>query len=83
VQYAREGVRVNAVAPGAIDTAFVERSLGLEWQRGRMKEIGEQHPIGCVATPAEIADTVVILASPKAGFVTGAVLAADGGYTAA
>lgn len=83
VQYARQGVRVNAVSPGAIDTAFVERSLGLEWQPGRMEQIGDLHPMGRVATPAEIAETVVFLASSRASFVTGAILAADGGYTAA
>jgi NAD(P)-dependent dehydrogenase (short-subunit alcohol dehydrogenase family) len=82
VQYARQGVRVNAVAPGAIDTPFVDRSLGLERDPARLAEIGEHHPIGRVATPAEIARTVAFLASPQSGYVTGAILAADGGYTA-
>jgi NAD(P)-dependent dehydrogenase (short-subunit alcohol dehydrogenase family) len=83
IQYAREGVRVNAVAPGAIDTPFVDRSLGLERDPERLAQIGERHPIGRVAAPAEIAEIVVFLASPRASYVTGAVLAADGGYTAA
>ena len=82
IQYAREGVRVNAVAPGAIDTPFVDRSLGLERDPERLAQIGERHPLGRVATPAEIAEIVVFLASPRASFVTGAILAADGGYTA-
>jgi NAD(P)-dependent dehydrogenase (short-subunit alcohol dehydrogenase family) len=83
IQYARDGVRVNAVAPGAIDTPFVDRTLGLERDPERLAQIGENHPIGRVATPAEIAETVVFLASRRASFVTGAILAADGGYTAA
>jgi NAD(P)-dependent dehydrogenase (short-subunit alcohol dehydrogenase family) len=83
IQYARAGVRVNAVAPGAIDTPFVDRSLGLERDPERLAEIGELHPLGRVATPAEIAETVVFLASPRASYVTGAILAVDGGYTSA
>jgi NAD(P)-dependent dehydrogenase (short-subunit alcohol dehydrogenase family) len=83
IQYARAGVRVNAVAPGAIDTPFVDRSLGLERDPERLAQIGESHPVGRVATPAEIAETIAFLASPRASYVTGAILAADGGYTAA
>jgi NAD(P)-dependent dehydrogenase (short-subunit alcohol dehydrogenase family) len=83
VQYAGQGVRVNAVAPGAIDTPFVDRALDLPPDPARMEQIGAQHPLGRVATPAEIAEVVLFLASPRSSFVTGAVLAADGGYTAA
>jgi NAD(P)-dependent dehydrogenase (short-subunit alcohol dehydrogenase family) len=83
IQYARAGVRINAVAPGAIDTPFVDRSLGLERDPARLAEIGGHHPVGRVATPAEIAETVVFLASPRASYVTGAILAVDGGFTAA
>jgi NAD(P)-dependent dehydrogenase (short-subunit alcohol dehydrogenase family) len=93
VEYARSGLRANVVAPGAIDTAFVARSRA-DWGAESTKqptpeaeEAGRQrimasHPIGRMGTPAEIAEVIVFLASPRASYITGAVVSADGGYTA-
>ena len=79
VEYSARGIRVNAVCPGWVHTAMSERELttpGLgEW-------ILSQHPIGRAGSPEEIAETAVWLCSDAASFVTGAALAADGGYTA-
>jgi NAD(P)-dependent dehydrogenase (short-subunit alcohol dehydrogenase family) len=82
VEYAARGVRVNAVAPGAVDTPFVERAVGAPVDE-RREEMAAAHPVGRVAAPAEIAEVIVFLASPAASFVTGSIVAADGGYTAA
>lgn len=75
--YADKGIRVNAVAPGYIDTPLMKNIPAAR----RELMIGK-HPIHRFATPEEIANTVIFLASDKAAFVTGATLAVDGGYTA-
>lgn len=90
VEYASAGLRANVVAPGAIDTAFVARSRPRpaaapptpEAEEVRRRRIKASHPIGRMGTPQEIAEVIVFLASPRASYITGAVISADGGYTA-
>jgi len=83
IQHARDGVRVNAVAPGAVDTLFVARSLGTEDQgSGISDEMAASHPLGRVAQPRDIAEVVLFLASPRSGVMTGAIVMADCGYSA-
>jgi NAD(P)-dependent dehydrogenase (short-subunit alcohol dehydrogenase family) len=83
IEHAAQGVRVNAIAPGAVDTDFVNAALAdapdVQAARG---DIGKSHPIGRMASPGEIARIMVFLASPASSFMTGAVVMADGGFTA-
>jgi NAD(P)-dependent dehydrogenase (short-subunit alcohol dehydrogenase family) len=81
VEFAPRGVRVNAVGPGAVETAFVARSLGVEFT-GVPDTVAAGHPLGRAGQPSEIADVIAFLASPLAGFMTGAIVMADGGKTA-
>ncbi len=78
VDHAAEGIRVNAIAPGPTDTPML-RGLMSEEER---EAFGRTLPIGRLGKPEEIAAAVLFLASAEAGFITGAVLAADGGQTA-
>jgi 3-oxoacyl-[acyl-carrier protein] reductase len=73
-EVASRGVTVNVVAPGLVDTEMT-RSMGAE----RLSLMAAQVPLGRVATPDEIAGVVGFVASPDAGYVTGAVLPVDGG----
>lgn len=80
LEYARQGVRINAIAPGLIETPMVDRFAGRGSDTHR--QIIEGHPIGRSGQPEEVASAVVWLASEAASFVTGAVFAIDGGLMA-
>ena len=77
VTYGRQGIRANAICPGPTRSGISAR-LGPEWERERAEAI----PVGRIAEPSEIAMAALFLASSEASFVTGAVLAVDGGRTA-
>jgi NAD(P)-dependent dehydrogenase (short-subunit alcohol dehydrogenase family) len=86
VDHAADGIRVNAVCPGSVDTPML-RAAAAQFSGGRstdevVAEWGRSHPLGRVATPGEVADVIHYLASPAAAFVTGADLKVDGGLTA-
>ena len=73
------GVRVNAVAPGPTETGMLNRFTATPERKAALVS---SVPLGRVGAPEEIASAVVFLASDKASFVTGHILAADGGKTA-
>jgi NAD(P)-dependent dehydrogenase (short-subunit alcohol dehydrogenase family) len=81
LEFAKQGIRVNSVAPGAIDTDMVDRFVGKEGdQRDWLRSL---HPVGRFGAREEIAAAVLYLASDAAKFTTGATLLVDGGWTAA
>lgn len=80
LEYATRAIRVNAICPGGVRTAMLDRVIGdgviTEEQAGLLQ------PIGRLGRPEEIARTVAWLCSDSASFITGQAIAADGGYTA-
>jgi NAD(P)-dependent dehydrogenase (short-subunit alcohol dehydrogenase family) len=83
VEYARAGIRVNAVAPGAIATAFLFDFVNaLDDPQALVTQIESEHPLGRIADPDEVAQSILFLASDAAAFTTGAILSVDGGFTA-
>ena len=77
VEFGKQGIRVNAVAPGTIDTDMVAR-----FPREARDWLLTQHPVGRFGTSEDIAAAVLYLASDAAKFTTGTILAVDGGWSA-
>jgi NAD(P)-dependent dehydrogenase (short-subunit alcohol dehydrogenase family) len=79
-EYARQGIRINSVCPGVVNTPMMGRAL--EREPLREKKLRNVHPMGRFAEPAEIAHAAMWLCSEHSSFVTGHQLAVDGGLTA-
>jgi len=77
IEYAKDGIRINSVHPGGVDTVMLD-VLNPEGKQGATRA----HPLGRLATSLDIAYGVLYLASDEASFVTGAELVIDGGFTA-
>ena len=82
VEWAKQGIRVNAVAPGTIRTERVRQLATEPGGPEYLAAIESLHPMGRLGESAEVAAAILFLASPEASFVTGAILPVDGGYLA-
>jgi NAD(P)-dependent dehydrogenase (short-subunit alcohol dehydrogenase family) len=74
LEWARHGVRVVGIAPGKVDTVMVEPIVAFTEQQGR-----QLNPLGRIGEPDEVAELVAFLVSDRAAFITGSIIAIDGG----
>jgi NAD(P)-dependent dehydrogenase (short-subunit alcohol dehydrogenase family) len=82
VEWAKHGIRVNAVAPGTIRTERVKQLPDEPGGAEYIRAIEQMHPMGRLGEPEEVAKAIAFLASDDASFITGVVLPVDGGYLA-
>jgi NAD(P)-dependent dehydrogenase (short-subunit alcohol dehydrogenase family) len=82
IDYGRQGIRVNALCPGFIDTPMMQAVVGMDGMEEFERSIVEEHKLRRKGRPEEMASVGVFLLSDDASFVTGHTLVADGGYTA-
>lgn len=80
LEYAKQGLRVNAVAPGVIRTPMIDRFTGKS--KEVEKQFANMEPVGRLGDPSEVANAVMWLCSDAASFVTGVVMPVDGGWVA-
>ncbi|HEX8359510.1 MAG TPA: SDR family oxidoreductase [Longimicrobium sp.] len=84
MDFVKQGVRVNCVCPGTVDSPWVERLLaGVDDKAAARAALEARQPMGRLGTPEEVAAAALYLASDDAAFVTGTSLVLDGGWTAA
>ena len=79
LDYARKGVRINAVCPGGVASEMLDRLAPTPEQQALFASM---HPVGRIGTPEEVASAVVYLCSPAASFITGHAFPIDGGFSA-
>lgn len=82
LDHATQGLRVNCVCPGAVRTPMLDEAWS-SYGEGASEVWAAKHPLGRVAEPEEVAQSILYLASPASSFITGAALPVDGGITAA
>ncbi|MDE2727395.1 MAG: SDR family oxidoreductase [Gemmatimonadota bacterium] len=80
VEFADRGIRVNAVAPGWVDTPMTE---SVQAHAAMYERLKKKHPMDRFGVPDEVAQAILFLASDQASFTTGSVLMVDGGWSAA
>jgi 2-keto-3-deoxy-L-fuconate dehydrogenase len=84
VDFATDGIRVNAIAPGAIDTPMLKRSFARHADSEAVRETSRnRHAMKRFGKPEEVAEAALYLASDASSFTTGTVMAVDGGWLAA
>nr|WP_306766446.1 3-oxoacyl-ACP reductase [Planctomonas deserti] len=81
VQFARQGIRVNALCPGPVDTPLLQELFAADQERAQRRLV--HVPVGRFAKPEELAAAVAFLASDDASFITGSTFLVDGGISAA
>jgi NAD(P)-dependent dehydrogenase (short-subunit alcohol dehydrogenase family) len=79
LDYAADGVRVNCVCPGFVDTPLLS---AIREDEARMEKLRVAHPLGRIGQPADIANAILFLASDEASWITGQALGVDGGFLA-
>jgi NAD(P)-dependent dehydrogenase (short-subunit alcohol dehydrogenase family) len=82
VEWAGNGIRVNAVAPGTINTERVQQLPNEPGGPEYLEAVKAAHPMGRLGEPIEVAKAILFLASDEASFITGAILPVDGGFLA-
>jgi NAD(P)-dependent dehydrogenase (short-subunit alcohol dehydrogenase family) len=83
LDHARDGIRVNCVCPGSIETPLLQDAAEHEADpAGAFATWARRHPIGRIGKPAEVANVILFLASDQASFVTGAPYLVDGALSA-
>ncbi len=80
VDHAAQGIRVNLVAPGSVDTPMLRHTIAMDDDPAALeKTLAAMHPLGRIAQPREIAELVLFLLSERASIITGEIIRADGG----
>jgi NAD(P)-dependent dehydrogenase (short-subunit alcohol dehydrogenase family) len=83
VDHAREGIRINCIAPGTVDTPWVERiTQDYDDPQAARQAMNDRQPHGRLVSPEEVASMAVYLASDEASSTNGSVMVVDGGWTA-
>ncbi|MEO1039608.1 MAG: glucose 1-dehydrogenase [Pseudomonadota bacterium] len=82
LDYAKSGVRINAVAPGSVLTPMIDKFIEMSGNQDAIEQIRAAHPIGRSGEVDEVVNAILFLASPSTTFVIGETITVDGGYAA-